>query len=559
MNTEFWIIAIVLLSLAFLFLVPPLWRKKKHADHLVERDNLAIARQKLADLKKALVGGEISEAPFELQRQELELTLANDLSTQAENESVHTLQGQWMTYVLVVFLPLAAVSLYLALGHPEALNQSAALQQTSKKQSPHKQAVNSVETMLAGLEARLQQQPDDVQGWLLLGKSYKHLQHMDKARNAIMTAYQLNPDNPQVMLQYADVLLSENDGQYTDKSRSLVTDALQLAPNDTMALWLAGMMKAQDNEPTAALAYFRQVETIIPQDSESYRKLKMMMAQLSPAKRSAPSMEVQSTAMRQQWIQQGREFKAQKQYQQAVDAFSKVDVLNSNQADDMLMYADASLMLHQGQFSETTRQLIFKALTLAPSHTTGLWLAGKAKVQEGHYQQALTYLQRAKDGLQPGSESMQVMERYIQNTRLRAATEPVEPQAAIAKPRPSSPQQAATAEGIHVKVQLDGSLRNKVQPHHTVFIYARAVSGPQMPLAIVRKQVRDLPLQVQLTDAQAMTPMMKLSNFSEVVVMARVSASSNAIRQAGDLLGEVSPATVNSADWVTVNINQQIN
>jgi cytochrome c-type biogenesis protein CcmH len=90
-----------------------------------------------------------------------------------------------------------------------------------------------------------------------------------------------------------------------------------------------------------------------------------------------------------------------------------------------------------------------------------------------------------------------------------------------------------------VQVSLAPELQTAVAPTDTLFIYAQAVSGPKMPLAIVRKQVADLPLTVTLTDAQAMMPNMKLSNFAEVKLLARISKSGNAMAQPGDLIGTI--------------------
>ena len=75
-----------------------------------------------------------------------------------------------------------------------------------------------------------------------------------------------------------------------------------------------------------------------------------------------------------------------------------------------------------------------------------------------------------------------------------------------------------------------------------------------MPLAVVKKQVKDLPLKITLDDSMAMTPSMKLSNFSEVMVMARVSSSGNALPQAGDYVGQVETAKL--GETVVVNISR---
>ena len=96
---------------------------------------------------------------------------------------------------------------------------------------------------------------------------------------------------------------------------------------------------------------------------------------------------------------------------------------------------------------------------------------------------------------------------------------------------------AAGAERITGRVTLDPKLKGKFNPDDTLFVLARAAQGPKMPLAIMRMQVSDLPLDFELDDNMAMAPQMKLSNFDEVVVVGRISKSGTAMPQAGDAEG----------------------
>ncbi|MGO9445437.1 MAG: c-type cytochrome biogenesis protein CcmI, partial [Thiobacillaceae bacterium] len=101
------------------------------------------------------------------------------------------------------------------------------------------------------------------------------------------------------------------------------------------------------------------------------------------------------------------------------------------------------------------------------------------------------------------------------------------------------------------------ALASKVSPNETVFIYARAESGPRMPLAILSKKVSELPLDFTLDDSTAMTPNLRLSNFDRVIVMARVSKSGNATGQPGDLEGSVGPIA-SSANGVNLRIDRVV-
>jgi cytochrome c-type biogenesis protein CcmH len=111
--------------------------------------------------------------------------------------------------------------------------------------------------------------------------------------------------------------------------------------------------------------------------------------------------------------------------------------------------------------------------------------------------------------------------------------------------------------GVSGVVKLAPALANKVAPTDTVFIFARAAEGPRMPLAIVRKQARDLPITFKLDDSMAMAPDMKMSNFPQLVVGARISKSSNAAPRAGDLQG-MSGTVTNGTAGITVLIDTEM-
>ena len=119
---------------------------------------------------------------------------------------------------------------------------------------------------------------------------------------------------------------------------------------------------------------------------------------------------------------------------------------------------------------------------------------------------------------------------------------------------PARSQSALPVRSIKVAVKLSPALAGKVAPGDTVFIFARAAQGPKMPLAIVRMQMKDLPTTVTLDDSMAMVPDMKMSNFPELVIGARVSKSGDAIPKPGDLEGYAPPLKTGAAGPVEVVI-----
>ena len=123
--------------------------------------------------------------------------------------------------------------------------------------------------------------------------------------------------------------------------------------------------------------------------------------------------------------------------------------------------------------------------------------------------------------------------------------------------RPAAPEPGVAASGVSGVVKLAPALADKVAPTDTVFIFARAAEGPRMPLAIMRKAARELPATFKLDDSMAMAPDMKVSNFTRLVVGARISKSSNATPRPGDLQG-MSGTVTNGSTGITVLIDTEI-
>ena len=116
----------------------------------------------------------------------------------------------------------------------------------------------------------------------------------------------------------------------------------------------------------------------------------------------------------------------------------------------------------------------------------------------------------------------------------------------------------ASSRVVRGVVTLDPSLAGKVAKTDTVFIFARAVSGPRMPIAVLRKTASDLPIEFELNDSMAMSPEIRLSGFNEVIVGARISASGQASASAGDLEGYSGVIRVGGENAAAVTIDQSV-
>jgi len=248
------------------------------------------------------------------------------------------------------------------------------------------------------------------------------------------------------------------------------------------------------------------------------------------------------------WTMLGRSYKYLQQYPKAVEAFEHAYRLIGDQPEIMLLYADALAFADNEQMAGKPAELVFKALAMEPNNVTGLWLGGMAKAQTGDFAAAMALWEKLEAQLPQGSEAQQ----EIQVLLAKLATQMPEGAATQEEAKP------ATAVSIDVQVSLASELQKSAGPNDTVFIYAQALSGPKMPLAIVRKQVSELPLTVNLTDAMAMMPTMKLSNFEQVKLLARISKSGDAMQQPGDLIGVIEQVALTDKEAHKIVINSQI-
>jgi cytochrome c-type biogenesis protein CcmH len=239
------------------------------------------------------------------------------------------------------------------------------------------------------------------------------------------------------------------------------------------------------------------------------------------------------------WWMLARTYTEQKRFPDAAKAYEHLVVLVPNEAQLWANYADVYAMAHgQTLQNDEVAKMISKSLELDPNNNTALALAGSAAMERGDYVTAITRWQALIDQLGPGTADGQVYVGGLKRAAELLVKQPGGKQKLAqltAKATAKSARNSAAA--ITGRVSLSRAMAGKVSPDDTVFILARAAQGPKMPLAVLRKQVKDLPLKFTLDDSMAMQPQLKLSGFAQVVVVARVSKSGSPIAQAGDMQG----------------------
>lgn len=328
------------------------------------------------------------------------------------------------------FVPAVALTLYRLVGAPQAIDAPTAA--AADEPAAHASAADMQQAITA-LAARLKQQPDDAQGWALLGRAYTATGQAKEAVDALRRAHELAGDDTALTVEYAQALaLDAPDHRIDGESRKLLEGVIAKEADNQRALWLLGISDYQAAHYDAAIARWN---TLLP------------------------------------------------------------------------------LVADNADVAASVRKQIADALA-------------------------------RRDGKAP---PVDVADAAPQSS---ASDESASPATAAGD--------AAHSAKLTVQVRLDPKFAAQLDPSATLFVFARAASGPPMPLAIQRLKASQLPLTVTLDDSMGMMPTMKLSMFPQVVVGARISKSGNALPSSGDLQTLSAPLDVHRSEPIELAIDQQV-
>ena len=259
------------------------------------------------------------------------------------------------------------------------------------------------------------------------------------------------------------------------------------------------------------------------------------------------------------WALLGRTYFVMGRYDDAAMSYGRAHQLAGDEPEMLANYAEALAMTQGGSLKGQPAKLVEKSLAKLPQHPKSLWLGGLSAFQSDKFQLAIDRWQSLLN-MHPdkSGEGAKVLQQRISEAQQRLGGKTGATATIAQKPKAPSPS-TGTKTVVQVQVQLDPKLKARASPTDTVFVFARAVQGPPMPLAIVRKQVKDLPITVQLDDSMAMMANMTMSSFPQVYIGARISKSGNARPQAGDLQGRSAPVkTGGKHKTVKISINTEV-
>ena len=283
--TVFWIMASLMILVALAMVLPALMTSAESNDHDRHNINLTLFDQRLANLDEQRRSAEIDAAGYRSARQEIEAQMLSDLEN-GEHTPTPTSATPALAIATAAIIPIAALGLYFHFGSPELLNTQP--KHTTAKSAPSNLNVqdanrgelpHSVEEMVAGLEERLRREPNNPDGWLMLGRSFAAMNQLTKARDALLEANRQRPDHPTTLVAYAEVVAGMNGNRLDGEAHELVHRALSIDPHFSRALWLAGVSAYRSGATTQAIEHWQKLLAVPGLDARSAEQVRQAIAQ----------------------------------------------------------------------------------------------------------------------------------------------------------------------------------------------------------------------------------------------------------------------------------------
>lgn len=434
--TLFVVIAALMVATALAWVLVPLLRRANSTGIAREASNVALLRDQMVELDADLANGSLPREQYEQARRELEQRVLDESRAMPVTApAAPPASAAWTAAILAGGLPIAALLLYVVLGNHAAFSPAAT--QAAKAGAEHDITPEQVDRMAESLAAKLAQNPDNVEGWVMLARTYYSRNRHAEAAKAFARAVELVPGNADLLADYADAL-GATQGGLAGKPEELIRQALAADPTQWKALALAGTIAFDRKDYAQAVAHWERLKATVPPTAPIAQSIDASIAEARQLGGLPPAAAPPAAAL-------------------APKAPSASIVAPS-------------------------------ASATAPARTAGA---------------------------SPGAG-------------------------------------AAPGAGIAGTVKLAPVLVGSAAPTDTVYIFARPAQGAKTPLAILKRQVKDLPAAFALDDTMAMSPEFALSNFAEVVVGARISRSGNAMPQSGDLEGLSAPVRIGTTGLAVV-------
>lgn len=273
--TLFWLIGAVAAAAVIAWVLRPLLTRRKSAPPSRVAANVAIYRDQLRELDADLAAGTLAREDYERARAELETRALRDAgqpdapAAQPPDRPAVEAPGRGFAWTLAAAVPLAAVALYVLVGSPGGIDREAQLH-ASRAQ---------VEAMVGRLAARLRENPDDVNGWKLLGRSYGVMGRYAEAADAYAKAAVRSPRDAQLLADLADVLAMARGQSLQGEPEQLALRALEIEPGNLKALALAGSAAFERKDFASAAKHWERMLAYVEPNSEDARSIQQNVAE----------------------------------------------------------------------------------------------------------------------------------------------------------------------------------------------------------------------------------------------------------------------------------------
>ena len=212
--------------------------------------NAKVYRDQISDLDREHKSGHISDEEWQQSRDELSVRLLEDTAAVDDPAAKAEKPAVWTAVVLAVAMPISAMGLYMWVGNPEALNPLAL-------KSPDQVDQKDLAKLAQTLADRLQSQPDNLQGWVMLGRTYRTLENFDASLKAYDTALKMSADDD-LQLERIEVMAMQRQGQFEGEPWRVIREILQKDPQHFGALLTAGSASYAEGKYADALKYWEQ-------------------------------------------------------------------------------------------------------------------------------------------------------------------------------------------------------------------------------------------------------------------------------------------------------------
>lgn len=266
----FWIIAALFILLALWFVLPPLLQKtdNNQGDDL-RAANVLIYKDQFQEMEADLKNGLMNEEQYQQDKEELERRLLEDVKVTTSGSSPLPATRKF-AYGVATAIPIGAIAFYLAVGNPKALSPSlpTAESPVQASQQGGPMSDQQIAANVDKLAKRLEQNPNDAAGWLMLARSYTSMERFSDAASAYARAIALNDGDATVWVDYAEALALSNGRRLSGKPTEAVNRALQLDPKNQKALALAGSAAHEAGDYQKAIDYWQKLLAQLPPDSQ---------------------------------------------------------------------------------------------------------------------------------------------------------------------------------------------------------------------------------------------------------------------------------------------------